>query len=120
VKDQKAVISEDSDKRSGTKGVGPGLGEEKLIVLGPFQVDPLGAGREIMIVAGQVLFGVFQVAVVGDALGQSVINSLVGEQEVIVDGGEVDIKGEAQEKEKNQEDDAKCGPFLLEHQENRP
>jgi hypothetical protein len=106
VKNQEAVISENSDKRSSKKRISPGFGVEDFIVLGFFQEDALRTRHEIVIVADQVFFCIFQVSVVGDTLGQSKINSLVRKEEIIMDCREVDKKGEAQEKEKDQKDDA--------------
>jgi hypothetical protein len=118
VKNEEAVIPEDSDERSGEQGISPRFGIENFIVLGFFQEDALRTGIEIVIVADQVLFCIFKVAVVGNTLSHSIIDRLVGKQEIAVDGREVDEKRKTQEKEKDQKYNPESRSFFWGHQHN--
>ena len=109
MENQEAVGAEQPDKRRGEQRIGPGLGEKYLAVPGFFEEDALRPGVKVMVIPGQVLPGIFQVKVVRDALRQSVVDGLVGEQEVLVHDREVDKQGEPEGKEEDEEDDRGSG-----------
>ena len=90
MEDQESVIPEYPDKGRGKQRIGPGLGKEYPAVPGLFEEDALRPGVEVVVVPDQVDLSVFQVEVMGDALGQGVVDRLVGEQEILVDSREVD------------------------------
>ena len=112
VEDKGAVRPENADERRREQGVGHVLGVVKLLsvpLLDPLQEDAQRAGREILVVPEEILPGVFEVAVEGDALGHGVVGGLVAGQispdvfrRGIVEDGQVEKKRDAQEEQRHQ------------------
>lgn len=112
MEDEKPVVTENPDEGRGEKRIGEELSEEDLAVFPLFQEDALGAGLEVLAVTDEVFFRIDQVKIMGDALGHRVVDSLVGEEEIVVDGGEVDGQGKPEKKEDDEgEDNDRCSRF---------
>ena len=111
VKDEEAIYAEDADEGCGEKGISPGFRIKDLAARAFLEEDSLGAGVDLPIVADEVLFGEFQISVMGDALGHGEIDSLVREKEVPIGRRKVDEQGQAEEEHENEQDGLECVLF---------
>ena len=89
VEDQKTITPEDLYEWRGEKRVDVGFCKEQSVIFSFFQKDSQRARIEGLVITNQILFRVFQVKVLGEALCHRIINRLIGKKKIPLQGRKV-------------------------------
>ena len=115
MKDKSSVRTEGFDERSDEKGIGEGFGVKYFSVPGFFQKNAQRARWIDLVVADEILFRVFQIKVLSEALSHRKVHGLIVEKKTLVDGREVDRDGKTKKEDKDQKYGCEDRIFFLEH-----
>ncbi len=92
MENQNSVAAQKFRERGGEKRMRKRFGEIDLSALSLFKEQTQRAGVKRPVVTDEIFPGVFDIAVLGDTLGQHVIGGFIGEEEIFLKTPDIEKK----------------------------